>query len=514
MKFAFNVRGQETVFAPIEDVVAVRAEPELADRETRAESLRRFGERPQDDSRGGSAGLVLPARNRRVLEKAGWLLVSPHREVAAAAVTRSRVEGAQSVRRVYLMRGGAVIGTDRLAVKCAPDATEAQINEWFNEDGLAHVRTLRFSNQAYEVRIRDERPELEVVQELQQKTNRYVYAEPIWLEPLAGRQMPDDPAFSDCWFHENLGSNGGVAGADIKSLDAWAVTRGDGVRIAVIDNGMHVNHPDINDGIAGGGYFVDDGLGSATLRSWSVGQHGFPGGRHGTACLGMAGARMNNGRGGCGAAPEARLLAIACMPDQVGSQTTLARAVAYAADPTTEDSQASPDDGADIIACSLGPNGADWVMTSPLEEAINAAATGARRGLGAPIFWACTNGNFDIAADEVCSHPRVMAIARSNRNDLEDGAGYGPELEFVAPGVDVYAPSTSRGYEFVTGCSFAAPLAAGVGALALAIHPDWSASQLRQHLRQSCDQIGGVRYTNGRHNFYGSGRINASLAVQ
>ena len=80
----------------------------------------------------------------------------------------------------------------------------------------------------------------------------------------------------------------------------------------------------------------------------------------------MVGARAENAQGGCGAAPESPLLLIACLNDQVGSQVTLARAVAYAAQPSlepagTQGGAALP--GADVIACSLGPNNAAWAIT-------------------------------------------------------------------------------------------------------------------------------------------------------
>jgi thermitase len=278
---------------------------------------------------------------------------------------------------------------------------------------------------------------------------------------------------------------------------------------------MQVNHPDLSAGIVAGGHFVSDGAGSATFQRWQPGASGFPNGSHGTFCMGMAGARMDNNRGGCGSAPESHLIAVACLTDQIGTQATLARAIAYAANPSLEDANANANDGAHVIACSLGPNGADWDMTSVLELAISGAATNGRGGLGVPILWAATNGPYDIVHDEVCSHADVMAISRSNRLDLEDGAGYGDKLEFLAPGVDVYSTKSGSGYQFSTGCSYSAPLAAGVAALVLARHPTWTATQVRQRLQQSCDKVGGVTYdAQGRHNQYGFGRINAEKAVQ
>jgi thermitase len=424
------------------------------------------------------------------------------------------VEGTEAVRRVYLGRGGTLIGTDRVTVQFEPDVTEAKAKAQLQADKLKLVRRIDFATNAYEVRIPARRPELEVVGELQ-ASGRYRFVEPVLLEAITGRHTPNDPDFDAQWQHANDGSNGGVAGADIKSEAAWDLTRGQGVRLAVIDNGMQVNHPDLRQGIVGGGYFVSDGMGSSTFRRWTPGQAGFPNGNHGTFCLGMAGARMDNDRGGCGSAPEADLLAIACLQDQVGTQLTLARAIAYAADPSTEDAQASPADGAHVIACSLGPNGADWDMTSVLDLAITAAAVQGRGGKGVPILWAATNGPYDIVHDEVCSHPDVMAVSRSNRNDLEDGAGFGPKLEFLAPGVDVHSTRSGSSYGTSTGCSYAAPLAAGVAALILARHPDWSRDQVRQRLRDSCDKVGGVPYdAQGHHIEYGCGRINAERAVQ
>ena len=514
MKYTFKLRNRSVTIASLDALAAVHPAAEVRSGRSAREVARRFGSPPTDDTRGGKAGLVLPARNRKVFERAGWMFVEPGAAVSRAAVTRAPVEGANAVRRVYIARSGTMIGTDRVTVKFDPDVSESEAIARMKRDKLVLVRNLGFSPNTYEARISVQRPEMEVVQELQEQTERYRFVEPVLLEAITGRYTPTDPGFGNQWQHRNDGSNGGKAGADIKSEAAWDVSRGRKVRLALIDNGMQVTHPDLRDGIVGGGYFVPDAAGSATFQRWQPKQSGFPSGDHGTFCLGMAGARTNT-VGGCGSAPEADLIAIACMPDQVGSQLTLARAIAYAADPTTEDAQAPQNSGADVISCSLGPNGADWEMTSVLELAISTAATHGRRGLGIPIFWAATNGPYDIGYDEVCSHPDVLAVSRSNRNDLEDGAGFGPKLEFLAPGVDVYSTRFGSGYGYNTGCSFAAPLAAGVAALVLERHPDWSRDQVRQRLAESCDKVGGVAYdARGRNDDYGYGRLNAERAVQ
>jgi subtilisin family serine protease len=219
----------------------------------------------------------------------------------------------------------------------------------------------------------------------------------------------------------------------------------------------------------------------------------------------MAAATQNNTNGGSGIAPDADLMAIACALDQTGTQTTLAQAIACAVDPQSFDPLAGPDGGADIISCSLETAN---ILESVLALAITSAASNGRGGLGVPIFWAVDNQPTPISDDLVCSLADVIAVGRSNRQGNPDGSAYGPKLEFLAPGKKVFGPGRSDGNVFATGTSFATPLAAGVAALVLSRHPDWTVAQLRQHLKDSCDPIPGAV-----PDACGAGRLNAHRAV-
>jgi subtilisin family serine protease len=190
--------------------------------------------------------------------------------------------------------------------------------------------------------------------------------------------------------------------------------------------------------------------------------------------------------------------------------------VAYAADPSTEVAGADPATGADIVVSSLGPNGADWDLTATLGLALEFAAAQGRCGRGLAIFWAASNGtNVDILLDEVVSHADVIAVVRSTRNDLEDNAARGPEVELIAPGVAVVSTTGDGGYGPNTGTSFAAPCAAGCAALALSVNPELTRDELRQIMRDAADKIGGVVYDgNGHNDDYGFGRVNAQQAVE
>jgi thermitase len=285
---------------------------------------------------------------------------------------------------------------------------------------------------------------------------------------------------------------------------------------------MNIDHPDLAPGIVTGGYFLANNDGTATFFGHKQGS--FPRGfdDHGSFCLGMAGAR-NNSEGGCGSAPASDLIAIGCLGDFAGTQfvgthTTVARAIAYAADPRRQGEAA---EGADIIVCSLGPNDGFFDVDSSILMAVENAANEGRNGLGIPIFWAVSNGSFDIAGDEVCSHPDVIAVGRSKHtpngngglDEDEAGSSFGSQLAFLAPGVGVFSTYDS-GFGTNTGTSFAAPLAAGVAALVLNRfgRTTMTRDELLKRLQDTCDKIGPLApYTH--HVRYGFGRINADRAV-
>lgn len=317
------------------------------------------------------------------------------------------------------------------------------------------------------------------------------FAEPDFIEYIGTRQPPPAAQLAQQWHH-----------AVMKADQAWQETGGEGINLVVIDNGFDVAHPDLANrlGHITGWYRSTPDLQQA---DFVPGKAGMPGGNHGTACAGMAAGRSNSGSGGLGVAYASNLHVLACLPDQVGTQSTLARAIGHAYL-----------NGADIIACSLGPStGANWQIRQVLREAIEAAARQGRDGRGCPIFWATSNGNVPVSGDQVCSHPDVIAVGRSTRNDTDDGSAFGPQLEFLAPGVDVWIPAAGGGFHSTTGTSFAAPAAAGVGALALSANPGLSAGQVRALLRDTCDKIGNLPYVQGRNVRFGFGRVNALAAV-
>jgi thermitase len=516
MKWTFRLNGEAVTLKRVDGVVAVKPSERLRAKESRARLTERFGAVAKDDSQGLKFGIDLPARPRRIFERAGWLFVMPRPSVERAALMHTGTRGAQAVRHVFIDDDGRLlVERSLLTVQLDPEFSSAQAERRLLRDGLTVVRRLSFATNTFIARLPDKASPPEVIAALQ-STSDYVFAEPSFLQVITGRARPTDPEYAKQWQFAD-------PQAGISAEAAWDITRGRGqqrpVRIAVIDNGMDINHPDLKGAVTGGGYFKEVGDGDADYVPFKPGMVSFPRGQnsHGTFCMGMAGARWNNGNCGCGIAPEADLFAVACLHDAVGTQATLARAVAVAADPRHEVANAPANSGADVITCSLGPDSPNWQMETVLRQAITFAAERGRAGLGVPIFWAVSNHDVPISGDKVCSHRDVIAVGSSTRANSSDGTAHGPKLELLAPGRNVLSLTTANNCGTKTGTSYAAPLAAGVAALVLSVHPSWRRDQVRARLRECCDKIGSpevVYHPNGHNDKYGYGRINAAAAVR
>jgi Subtilase family len=510
--WTFKIREGAVTLNILEDMTAVRPAAGLLEAISPVVSLFSvlFGETVKDkvfEGLGGETALS----HRRLFDSAGWHIVHPVEELArAAAEARGSYPGAAAVHHVYLTdSGGLMIGTGLATVQLPPDMTETQIAEALSSDQLEVVYKLGFAPNLFEVRLPVGRPYPEIVDELQANNNRYVFAEPSLLETITGRFKPSDVNLEKQWQHDKPPKFG------INSLDAWEITRGNGamrpVRIAIIDNGMQISHPELSAGIIGGGFFTATNEHPATPSFVPItpGMNSFPENNdHGTFCMGMAGARMNNNGPGCGSAPEADLIAIACAHDQVSTQTTLARSIECAVNPAKFHPEAKPAGGADVISCSLATNG---VFKDVLKQAIDFATQSGRNGLGVPVFWAVDNDDGPIPSTDVCSDPAVIAVGRSDQQGQKFASSSGANLDFLAPGVNVFSTRSDSQFNFSDGTSFATPLAAGVAALVLSIHPEWTMNQVRGLLRESCDPMGTVA---GHDEEFGFGRLNAATAVK
>ncbi|WP_371481473.1 type VII secretion-associated serine protease mycosin [Kitasatospora sp. NBC_00315] len=103
----------------------------------------------------------------------------------------------------------------------------------------------------------------------------------------------------------------------------------------------------------------------------------------------------------------------------------------------------------------------------------------------------------------------VLAVGASNRNnERADFSQYGDFVDIAAPGVDMLSTVPKGGQCLDNGTSFSAPYVAGVAALLVGEHPDWTPAQVRARIEQTAQ-----RTTHGPNRFVGWGVVDPVKAV-
>lgn len=279
--------------------------------------------------------------------------------------------------------------------------------------------------------------------------------------PLA---QPNDPLFDQQWGLHNTGqvigqspdTTVGVAGIDVRVLDAWQVTRADPqVQIAVIDTLVDGLHQDL----AGA---VHQEV--STLEDPAV---AVVPGMHGTAVAGVAAARADDAFGIAGVAPQAGLVSVAAFAvlDDGAIESSMAAVIAAL--------DAAVTAGADVIVAAWTTGVASPMLRTTVEElpvplVASAGNDGATLHSGSTVFPA----GYDL--------PHVVSVtAVGPRGAVPDHANLGREvIDVGAPGVDVLAPVLDDQHAFLSGTSLAAPHVAGALALARAAAPYATAAEL------------------------------------
>ena len=108
------------------------------------------------------------------------------------------------------------------------------------------------------------------------------------------------------------------------------------------------------------------------------------------------------------------------------------------------------------------------------------------------------------------AYTEVISVGATDQNDVKASfSNYGSTIDVMAPGVGIYStlPVGNNTYGNKKGTSMATPMVAGLAALVKSHFPGMSATQIRQRIEASCDDI-----TAQNPSFIGqigNGRINA-----
>lgn len=292
---------------------------------------------------------------------------------------------------------------------------------------------------------------------------------------------------------------------------AWPLSMGEGIVVAVLDDGVDVDHPYLRDAIhrpesgdsrdiRGRDFFIPDDDDAEHFKPIPKGfaypyDHLRGNDIHGTPCAGLVAARGP----APGVAPRSMILPVKIFHGEaMVIESRVAAAIRYAAA------------NADILSCSWGSP-----RTPNIELALDDAQALGRRRMGVAIFCGAGNGNGG-AVRFPASHPRAIAVgAVTDTGALAAYSDLGPELALLAPSsggsrgvftTDVSTPP-GRGYNpgraelggadglhtnNFGGTSAAAAIAAGVGALVLATKPEFRPAELKSVLTTTARKTGVV----------------------
>lgn len=261
---------------------------------------------------------------------------------------------------------------------------------------------------------------------------------------------------------------------------AWdRETGSSAVRIAIVDTGVDVAHPDLVGKIAGTYNAVDD----STNVTDDDG--------HGTFVAGIAAAATDNGVGVAGAGYDTDLLAV-----KVAESSGIV---------TTDDEAAgiiwAADHGARIINVSLAGSAPSEVE----QDAVSYA-----QAHGSLVIGAAGNAGGSTPSYPA-AYPNVVAVGATDGAGRASFSDYGSWVTLAAPGVAIHSTTPvagsvlfgagTTGYGTADGTSFAAPIVAGAAALVLATDPSLSATQLRSILVASSSGYAGLGLGAGQINF-------------
>ena len=331
---------------------------------------------------------------------------------------------------------------------------------------------------------------------------------------ITGTSGIDDDFYGCQWHLDNDRQFTGGVGEDINVEDVWTGGNlGDGITVAVVDDGMHHQHADLHENVE-----------ESKNHDYTVGNEIYdPTETHGTAVAGIIAAR-DNMIGMRGVAPRARIYGYNLLVSGVMANEANAMSRNAATTAISNNSWGPGDSAVPEPAQSL------W------EAAVEDGVTTGYGGKGVFYAWAAGNGAREgdySTLDEYSNFYAVTAVCAVNYADVrsvysEKGANLwvcGPSNGRGVPGIAT-TDNGNRYQDSFGGTSAATPMVSGVAALVRKANDalTWrdvklilAASARKNDASNSGWETGAVKYGDfGNYEFnheYGFGVVDAAEAV-
>jgi subtilisin family serine protease len=307
-----------------------------------------------------------------------------------------------------------------------------------------------------------------------------------WFQPAESRQQ----SFA---FDDGIGSEASYSvqpATDILHLvHAHDVATGKGVKVAIIDTGCDLKHPDLFRNIVGGWDFVDNDADPTDVkdnidndRNGAI-DEAFGHGTHVAGIIHLV-------------APDAQLLIARVLDaDGRGNIVDVAAGVRWAVQ-----------QGAKVINLSLG-------MSTRSGDALqNALEEAAMRGV--VIVSAAGNQGSDIVDFPGRSSSTIcVAAVDAAANGATFSSFNHSDVALSAPGVAVRSTYPGGGYRLWTGTSMSAPFVAGAVALLAEKHPDWAIDAMEGRLTNTVGKFKSLPPTITDPRDFGRGVLDVGAAL-
>ncbi|MEU8253912.1 S8 family serine peptidase [Micromonospora inaquosa] len=267
----------------------------------------------------------------------------------------------------------------------------------------------------------------------------------------------------------------------LNSGEANKISQGEGVTVAVPDTGVYP-HTDLRDNLLRGVDLTGEGESSDGHSDRNS---------HGTGMAGLIAAHgQEGGRGARGIAPKAKILPIiSSTADNQSSPDNIGKAIDYAIS-----------HGAAVISISSA-GGSSPALRRAISEALLANVV---------VVAAAGNRPADTAVGYPASEEGVVAVGGVDKTGIHAAVSVtGPEIDVVAPAVDIYSTSIDGKYRKGTGTSDATAIVAGAAALIRSKYPYLPAREVAHRLTATAVDKGPP----GRDDEYGYGVIDLVAAL-
>lgn len=237
----------------------------------------------------------------------------------------------------------------------------------------------------------------------------------------------------------------------IGSDTCWQETKGQRVRVAVVDSGIDGDHPDLRENLKGGVNLLKRGASYQDDNG------------HGTHIAGTI-AAQDNGNGVVGVAPEAWLYSVKVL-DELGDGTILGAIEAL---------HWCMHNRISVVNMSFGTD----KYSRAFEEAVRSA-----HEHGLLIVAAAGNDGEPGTVDYPAVFEQTLCVAAvDSRGRLASFSSSGPEVDLLAPGSNIISSYRWGTYVNLSGSSMAAAHVSGAAALLKARYPGEGIDVLRRRL--------------------------------